>query len=125
MKNLLTTAFLCASMTEVAIGQPYYGPYNQQYTINQNQQIGSTNWYSSALGMGVAQAGVTLVSGLVNAISRPDPIIYTQPQQTPVYVNNRSVSGQSGPQNFANNGNCSMQTLYDQQGSPKYVKICE
>jgi hypothetical protein len=125
MKKPLATAFMYALLSSVAIGQPYYGPYNQQYTINQNQQMGSTNWYSSALGLGVAQAGVTLIGGLVNAMSRPDPVIYTQPQQTPVYVNNRPIAGQAGTQSIPNNGNCSMQTLYDQQGIPKYVKICE
>ena len=71
-----------------------YGPFNQQYTFN--QQYGSTNWYSSPLGMGVAQAGVTLIGGLVNAMSRPDPVVVPQ-QSQPIYVNgNASYAPQGG-----------------------------
>lgn len=93
-----------------------YNAYNQQYTINSNQQYGSTNWYSSPLGMGVAQAGVTLIGGLVNAMSRPDPVQYVQPQAQPVYVNQNQGYGQQ---------NCQMQQLYDQSGNPRTVKVCQ
>lgn len=124
MKTLLTTVVLIASFAAWGIDQPY-GPYNQQMTFNQNQQIGSTNWYSSALGMGVAQAGVTLIGGLVNAMSRPDPVIYMPPQQPPVYVNNQAIPGPSGAASVASRSNCGMQTLYDRQGNPQYVKVCE
>lgn len=124
MKTLTTAVFLMASFYAWGIDQPY-GPYNQQYTFNQNQQYGSTNWYSSALGMGVAQAGVTLIGGLVNAMSRPDPVIYMQPQQAPVYFNTQTTPGSSGTANVTSTGNCGMQTLYDRQGNPKYVKVCD
>ncbi len=84
MKNFIFAILFVISFG-VNAEQPY-SPYNQQFTYNQNQQFGSTNWYSSALGMGVAQAGVLLVGGLVNAMSRPDPVVVQQ-QQQPQYVN--------------------------------------
>ena len=124
MKTVFATMLMIGSLSTADAEQPF-GPYNQQFTYNQNQQMGATNWYSSALGMGVAQAGVTLIGGLVNAMSRPDPVIYMQPQQAPVYVNTQSAPGASGMANMASTGNCGMQTLYDRQGNPKYVKVCE
>jgi len=60
-----------------------YSPYNQTYTYNQTYSSG--NWYSSPLGQGVAQAGVLLVGGVVNAMSRPDPVVVQN--QQPQYVN--------------------------------------
>lgn len=114
--------FLLALSFSTQADQPF-GPYNQQFTYNQNQQYGSTNWYSSALGMGAAQVGVTLVGGLVNALSRPDPVIYMQPQQAPVYIN--GLGRQEAATTSAQvQSNCSMQTLYDRQGNPRYVKVC-
>lgn len=105
--------------------QPF-GPYNQQFTYNQNQQYGTTNWYSSALGMGVAQAGVTLVGGLVNALSRPDPVIYLQSPASPVYLNGKPpLPGTTNASVAQQQGSCSMQTLYDRQGNPRYVKVCD
>lgn len=101
------------------MAQQPYGPYNQQFTYNQNQQFGSTNWYSSALGQGVAMGGLAIISGVVNAMTRPDPVIVVQPQQgyqQPSY----QTTGYQGQ-----NNNCSMQTLYDQQGNPRYVKVCQ
>jgi hypothetical protein len=124
MKTVFALILMGASLAPVAAEQPF-GPYNQQFTYNQNQQMGATNWYSSALGMGVAQAGVTLIGGLVNAMSRPDPVIYMQPQQAPVYVNTQSAPGPVENAHLANTGSCGMQTLYDRQGNPKYVKVCE
>jgi hypothetical protein len=124
MKAFSTTVFLIASFSAWGIDQPY-SPYNQQYTFNQNQQYGSTNWYSSALGMGVAQAGVTLIGGLVNAMSRPDPVVYMQPQQAPVVIQTPDASREANMAPGANPGSCSMQTLYDQQGNPRYVKVCD
>ena len=124
MKTVFATILMIGTLSSAAAEQPF-GPYNQQFTYNQNQQMGATNWYSSALGMGVAQAGVTLIGGLVNAMSRPDPVIYMQPQQAPVYVNTQSAPSTSGTANMASTGNCGMQTLYDRQGNPKYVKVCE
>lgn len=104
------------------MGEQPYGPYNQNLTFNNNQQYGATNWYSSPLGIGLAQAGVTMIGGLVNVMSRPDPVIYTQPQQPPIYVggqaqvsNSQSMSG----------GGCSMQIVYDKDGNARQVKICE
>lgn len=93
-----------------------YGPYDQQYTFN--QQYGSTNWYSSPLGMGVAQAGVTLIGGLVNAMSRPDPVQYMQQPNQPTYVN-------GGGGNTYNPQNCHMESVYNAQHQPMTVKICE
>jgi hypothetical protein len=100
-----------------------YTPYNQQYTINSNQQYGSTNWYSSPLGMGVAQAGVTLIGGLVNAMSRPDPVQYVQPQTQPIYANQNQQYGQQYGQ--YGQQNCQMQQLYDQSGNPRTVNVCQ
>lgn len=124
MKIIFPIVLLFSSLLAVAAEQPY-SPYNQQFTYNQNQQYGSTNWYSSALGMGVAQAGVTLIGGLVNAMSRPDPVIYMQPQQAPVYVNSQTAPVQATQANLTQGSRCAMQTLYDQQGNPKYVKVCD
>lgn len=121
-----------------------YGPYNQQYTMN--QQYGSTNWYSSPLGMGVAQAGVALVAGVVNKMSQPDPV--QQPQPQVIYVNQGQAQQGGYPQNqggytqqgqyHPNNGyqppvqqptaygnNCQTQTIYDQAGNPRTAKVCQ
>lgn len=101
-----------------------FNPYNRQFTYNQNNQVGSTNWYSSALGTGVAQAGVLLVGGLVNAMSRPDPVVVTQQPAT------QAVNYPGQPASPASNGNrngagtCSTQTLYDKQGHPVSVRVC-
>lgn len=114
LQSVIATV-LFVSATSVSAEQPY-GPYNQQFTMN--QQYGSTNWYSSPLGMGVAQAGVALIGGLVNVMSRPDPSQYVQQQQQPVYVNgngNQSPYGQR----------CQMQQVYDQSGNPRTVNVCQ
>jgi hypothetical protein len=103
--------------TGVVIADPPPGPYNQQFTYNQNMQYGSTNWYSSPLGQGAAMAGVAIVSGLVNAISRPDPVVVVPAQQ--YSQPNQYMAQQPIP------GNCKMQTLYDQSGNPLYVKVCD
>jgi hypothetical protein len=92
MKTFLSAVFLIASFSAWGIDQPY-GPYNQQYTFNQNQQYGSTNWYSSALGMG--------------------------------YVNNPAAPVAAATAPGAGTGHCNMQTLYDRQGNPRYVKVCD
>jgi hypothetical protein len=84
-----------------------FNEYNRQFTYN--QQYGSTNWYSSPLGMGVAQAGVTIIGGLVNAMSKPQQPQYIQ--QQPQYVNT--------------NPRCSVQTVFDQMGNQRAVNICE
>lgn len=105
MKTLFSFVLLMVSFSASADG---YGPYNQAFTMN--QQYGSTNWYSSPLGQGVAVAGVTLIGGLVNAMSRPDPVVV--PQQQPIYVN----GGQQ---------NCQARTIVDQQGQPHYVQECQ
>lgn len=91
-----------------------YTPYNQQFTYNQNMQYGSTNWYSSPLGQGAAMAGVALVSGLVNAMSRPDPVVVV-PAQTQ-YNQQSQYSQPTG---------CKIQTVYDQSGNQRNVKICD
>jgi hypothetical protein len=124
MRNLLITGLMMASCSATGADQPF-NPYNQQYTFNQNQQYGSTNWYSSALGMGVAQAGVTLIGGLVNAMSRPDPVVYLPPPSQPVYVNGSPSSIAPTGSNSLSGNNCTMQTMYDQGGSPRYLKVCE
>ena len=76
MKKIIFIGFVLFSSISSA---DVYGPYNQQYSFN--QQYGSTNWYSSPLGMGVAQAGVLLMGGIVNAMSRPNVEYVQVPQQ--------------------------------------------
>lgn len=71
--------------------QPY-SPYNQQYTVNQN--YGVSNWMT-AFGPGINTAAVTLVGGLVNAMSRPDPVV-VQSQQQPQYVQGYPQQAQNG-----------------------------
>lgn len=106
-----------------AVSAEPYGPYNQQFTYN--QQYGSTNWYSSPLGQGAAMAGVALVSGLVNAMSRPDPVVVV-PAQTS-YGQQAQYGQQTsyGQQAQQYNQNCRMQTVYDQTGNPRTVNICD
>lgn len=94
-KFIFASLFLISSVASA----DNFNPYNQQFTYN--QQFGSTNWYSSPLGQGVAQAGVLLVGGLVNAMSRPDPVIVQQPQQQVQYVNgNPQQYGYQQPQQY-------------------------
>jgi len=142
MKKVIAIVLLVASFSANA-----YGPYDQAYTIN--QQYGSSNWYSSPLGMGVAQAGVTLIGGLVNAMNRPEqPQVQQQPQVIYVNGNGQQQGGyqQGGQQQYqqaqpqggsqtpyygygknpqAAKSNCSYQTLYDQSGNPRYVNVCQ
>ncbi len=115
-----------------------YGPYNQKFTMN--QQFGSSNWYSSPLGQGAAMAGVTLIGGLVNALSRPDPVVVQSQPQQPIYVNQGQapVYNNQGYQSQSYNNQpqyqqqryesaimgCQMRTVYDQSGNPLYVKVC-
>lgn len=106
MKFLFSFVLLMASFSASANG---YGPYNQSFTMNQQYSAG--NWYSSPLGQGVAVAGVTLIGGLVNAMSRPDPV--TVPQQQPIYINQGQGQG------------CPARTIVDQQGQPHYVQECQ
>jgi hypothetical protein len=98
--------------------------------------------------MGAAQAGVTLIGGLVNSMNRPEqPQVQQQPQV--IYVNGNGQQGgypqagqqqyqQAQPQSgsrtpyygYGNNpqaakSNCSYQTLYDQSGNPRYVNVCQ
>jgi hypothetical protein len=113
MKSLiLIMLFISGSV----FADPPPGPYNQIATFNQNMQYGSTNWYSSPLGQGAAMAGVAIVSGLVNAMSRPDPVIVV-PSQQQQYTQPQTQ--------YASQGNCRGQTLYDQSGNPRYVKVCD
>jgi len=116
MKTIIFAALLVSNMVMAA---PPPGPYNQSMTYNQNMQFGSTNWYSSPLGQGAAMAGVAIISGLVNAMSRPDPVVVVPAQQQ--YQQPQQYQQASIP----NNGNCRMQTLYDQSGNPRYVKVCD
>ena len=123
MKKLLTVLLplLVCGPTQA---ENSFNPYHQQFTYNQNYQVGSTNWYSSALGIGVAQAGVLLVGGLVNAISRPDPVIVTQQPNTQAvnYPSQPAPTANSSGRNGA--GTCTNQTLYDQKGNPVSVRVC-
>lgn len=116
-----------------------YGRYNQQYTIN--QQYGSSNWYSSPLGMGAAMIGTTLVGGLVNAMSRPSqPEVQQQPQviytnggyqqprsgyQQPASNYPHPNNGYQAPQQYQQASNCHAETVYDQAGNPRNVNICD
>lgn len=119
MKNIIATILLVSSFSVSADG---YSPYNQQFTMN--QQYGSTNWYSSPLGMGVAQGGVALISGLVNMMSRPDPVVVPQ-QQQPVYVNQNSGQPTYSHGYGYGGSACRMQTMYDEGGRPQTVKVCQ
>jgi anti-sigma-K factor RskA len=90
-----------------------------------NQQYGSTNWYSSALGAGVASAGVAIIGGLVNAMNRPEPVQVQQQQPQVIYVNQGQVQPQQGTTYDLQRGNnCQMQTVYDQYGNPRNVNVC-
>lgn len=109
--KLFAIIFFLASFCANA-EQPY-SPYNQQYTVNQN--YGVSNWMT-AFGPGINTAAVTLIGGLVNAMSRPDPVQYVQPQAQPVYVNQNQGYGQQ---------NCQVQQLYDQSGNPRTVNVCQ
>lgn len=122
MKLFISIVFVMFSMNASAVDQPY-GRYNQAYTYNNNMQYGSTNWYSSPLGMGVAQAGVTLIGGLVSAMTRPDPVVIQQQVNSANggYYNNGGYN--SGSYNNGNGG-CSMQTVFDANRTPRVVKIC-
>ena len=122
MKKIIAIALFVASFNASA-----YGPYNQAYTFN--QQYGSTNWYSSPLGQGVAVAGVTLIGGLVNAMNRPDPVVVQQ-QQQPVYVNQNGGQpvyrqGYGYGQQGSTGTGCHMQQVYDQSGQSQTVKVCQ
>jgi len=135
--KIIMIGMLCCSS---AVKADQYGPYNQRYTFN--QQYGSSNWYSSPLGQGAAMAGVAIISGLVNAMSKPDPVV-VQGQQQPIYINQGQVQGQQpiysqGYQSQSYNqqpqyqqqrfesaiAGCQMQTVYDQSGNPLYIKVC-
>lgn len=120
MNKIIIAALLVSSSV---IAAPPPGPYNQTMTYNQNMQFGSTNWYSSPLGQGAAMAGVAIVSGLVNAMSRPDPVVVV-PSQSQYQQQAQQQQPYLQPQ-ASSQGNCRMQTLYDQSGNPKYVKVCD
>ena len=124
MKKKVVALLLLVSLE--ALADPGYNPYNQQLSYNQNFQYGSTNWFSSALGTGVAQAGILLVGGLVNAMSRPDPVIVTQQSAAPGVAGGRTGPSTSltSVDNRSGSGNCAYQTLYDQQGHPVSVRVC-
>lgn len=98
MNKLIAFAMLFVSVSAVATPPP--GAYNQQFTYNQNMQYGSTNWYSSPLGQGAAMAGVALVSGLVNAMSRPDPVVVQQPQYQQQQPQYQQPQGYGYPQQY-------------------------
>lgn len=134
-KFILVAALLASTQANA------YGPFDQSYTIN--QQYGSSNWYSSPLGMGAAMMGTTLMSGIVNAMSRPSqPVIQQQPQV--IYSNGGYPQQYGGYQQPAANGvyqhpangypqqqyqqqanNCRMETVYDQAGNPRQANICQ
>lgn len=120
--NKYIIAALLVSGSVMAAPPP--GPYNQTMTYNQNMQFGSTNWYSSPLGQGAAMAGVAIVSGLVNAMSRPDPVVVVPSSR---YASQPSSEAAPYAQNAypSQPSNCRMQTLYDQSGNPRYVKVCD
>lgn len=127
-KVIFIIGFLFTSTTFAADPYSQYNQYNRQYTVNSNQQYGSTNWYSSPLGMGVAQAGVALIGGLVNVMSRPDPVQYTQPQQQPIYVGNRQQTVASSNEPVvrqSSDPNCVVIERPNNNGTPTYEKYCQ
>ena len=103
MKALILAVLLVSGSV---MASPPPSAYNQQFTYNQNMQYGSTNWYSSPLGQGAAMAGVALISGLVNVLSRPDPVVVVPAQQG----QNVQQGGQYTQQDYG------QQTGYGQQG---------
>jgi hypothetical protein len=149
MKRTIIGLIIASTVSMNAIAGPPinipspYNRYNQQFTYNQNQQYGATNWYSSPLGMGVATAGVGLIYGLVNSMSQPStPQVQQNPQviyvrgngqvqpnsamPNPVYDPNQpTVSPQYKESGIQTGVNCRMTTVYDQQQNPLYVKVCE
>ena len=137
MKALILAMLLVSG---AVMASPPPGPYNQQFTYNQNMQYGSTNWYSSPLGQGAAMAGVALISGLVNVLSRPDPVVVVPAQQGQTVQQGYAQQGQYSQQGYAQQtgygqqypgtgygqaGNCRTQTLYDQSGTPRTVRVCD
>ena len=97
MKTLLVSVLLVGSVCANADG---YNPYNQQQTYNYN--TGCSNW-QSCFGPGINTAAVTLVGGLVNAMSRPEPqVVYQNPQpqvvQGQVYPQQAQYQGGGYPQ---------------------------
>lgn len=112
-KIIIAALFLSAS-----VNADQFGPYNQQQTYNYN--TGCSNW-QSCFGPGINTAGLAIVSGLVNAMSRPDPVVVVSPNQR---YQQQQPQQYTGPTQMANQ-NCSMQTLYDRSGNPRYVKVCE
>ena len=126
MNKFLIAALLVSN----SVMADQFGPYNQQQTYNYN--TGCSSW-QSCFGPGINTAGVALISGLVNAMSRPDPVVVVSPnqqqyqQQAGSYRNPQDsyIQQQQGYNQVPNRGNCSMQTLYDRSGNPRYVKICD
>lgn len=123
-KFLFAALFVAGSV----MAAPPPGPYNQSMTYNQNMQFGSTNWYSSPLGQGAAMAGVAIVSGLVNAMSRPDPVVVVQgqghAQQSQAQPQAQYQSG-GQPYYYQEPTNCPTRYINDGSGMPRYVRICD
>lgn len=135
--------FVAAVIMIVSAQAKAYGPYDQSYTMN--QQYGASNWYSSPLGMGAAMMGTTLMSGIVNAMSRPSqPVVQQQPQviyqqqggyyqQNPGYqqpsangVYPHPNNGYQAPQQYQQQAsNCHQEEVFDQAGNPRRVNICQ
>jgi hypothetical protein len=91
-----------------------------------NQQYGSSNWYSSPLGMGAAHMGVMLMGGIVNAMSRPDNVVVQQaPAQAPVqYAPQQYGGGYGGGVGFGG-GQCNWVPYYGYgPQNPQMVPSC-
>nr|QMP83165.1 MAG: hypothetical protein [Caudoviricetes sp.] len=98
MKTVIFSILMIFSFASAAEN---YSPYNQQYTMNYN--TGCSNW-QSCFGPGINTAAVTLVGGIVNAFSRPDPqVVYVNQNQQPQVVQGQypqqtQYQGQAYPQ---------------------------
>lgn len=113
---------LILSIFVTSVDAQDFNRYNQQYTMNQN--YGVSNWMT-AFGPGINTAAVTLVGGIVNMMSRPDPVVVQQ--QAPIYVNGGGSGGgypQQGGYGYQGSGRCSIQTVFDQNGNARSVNIC-
>ncbi len=81
-------------------------------------QYGSTNWYSSPLGVGAAQIGVIFAGGLVDMMKRPPTNVIVSPALP------YNAQPYSGSPIYIQGSNCQAETLYDMTGASRVVNVC-